>query len=312
MTDRRDPDLYISHLNGIKEDILQGGDFTDSIEKDIRTICSSADAMSSYLDLEIRYFTYIGLDDGDRETMKRIADLSGIDEYPCYLALLDMLTLKAEDVFRAKGLPRKVYYDTLKDIYIWEEVCLHKYGVKGISNTGWVSLLVKSDIIRLGRLEFHMIEYGGPEFSDCGVTVKKGDRVINVHIPEGSPFPREERYESYRMAYKTFGMAGRAVFVCDSWLLYEKQREFLFEGSNILDFMDDFNIVESKDASPSVNDDAWRIFGFDRDDGDLDSFPHDTRLQRCYLDWLKSGGSFGVGKGIFIHDGEKIISPKRG
>lgn len=49
------------------------------------------------------------------------------------------------------------------------------------------------------------------------------------------------------------------AFVCGSWLLYEGHREFLPENSNILRFMDDFDIIRSADKEKFG--DGWRVFG---------------------------------------------------
>jgi len=57
-------------------------------------------------------------------------------------------------------------------------------------------------------------------YEKCGNTLKRGDTVINFHIPSAGPLTDEKRLDSYKQAYKFFGgKDGEPMaFVCGSWL----------------------------------------------------------------------------------------------
>ena len=94
------------------------------------------------------------------------------------------------------------------------------------------------------------------------------------------------------------------LFCCGSWLLYPRHREFLPEKSNILRFLDDFEIVSW--AEKENFGDAWRVFGR-YSELPVEQLPRDTSLRRAYADWLAAGNKTGDGYGLFLFDGEKIV-----
>ncbi|MBR5619688.1 MAG: hypothetical protein IKW76_08130, partial [Clostridia bacterium] len=79
---------------------------------------------------------------------------------------------------------------------------------------------------------------------------------------------------------------------------------FLPPQSNILKFMDCFDIISSADSE--VFNDKWRIFANYKDAEPAD-LPRDTSLRRAFADRLLAGGKTGSGWGIFFFDGEKIL-----
>ena len=64
------------------------------------------------------------------------------------------------------------------------------------------------------------------------------------------------------------------VFVCHSWLLFLGNREILPAHLNMVDFINDFRILESYERDEFG--DKWRVFGadFEKPDAEL---PEDTR-----------------------------------
>ncbi|NLB36646.1 MAG: hypothetical protein GX824_05005, partial [Clostridiales bacterium] len=95
------------------------------------------------------------------------------------------------------------------------------------------------------------------------------------------------------------------IFCCGSWLLYPAHEFFLPKGSNILRFMHDFEIVRSRETDEFNN--AWRVFGRYAN-LPYNELPRNTSLRKAYANWLESGNKAGDGYGIFIFDGEKIIT----
>lgn len=93
---------------------------------------------------------------------------------------------------------------------------------------------------------------------------------------------------------------GRTVFYCNSRLLYPRNREIITPPSNILKFMDLFEIVQSHERT----DDLWRIFGT-QDTENHAALPEDTSLMRAFKRRLMSGVSVVCGCGFRI-EGEDI------
>lgn len=206
----------------------------------------------------------------------------------CFYALEE-----SREIYRAKGFSEDVFMQSLTDITIWAKVAKKYYGGWGMHEFEWVCRTLRSTVVRMGRLQFEPNVFKSREYTLCGRTLHRGDPVLNVHIPEGEPMPKEARTASYRQAADFFG---NDVFVCESYLLWPRQRDFLKKDSNILSFMDDFETVYS---CPNSGHDLWRIFGV-RDSFDPKELPRETSLQRAYAEMLEADGGIGSGYGVMI------------
>ena len=221
------------------------------------------------------------------------------------LAVCLLLTHVSHNIYREKGIDEEVYLDSMKDIWVWTKTCIDNRHHLGVYQYGWIRNFYTASIVRLGRLEFHIIRYNLDEpYTACGVTVQKGDPVINTHIPADGHMEPEDVQDAFRRAYRYFGMTGIAPFVCESWLLYPKNRLFCKPRSRMAAFLDCFTILESNDI-PNCGD-LWRVFGH-RPTYEPDTLPDDTPLRRQLKAHLKNGGTMGAGYGIFLHDGEKRV-----
>ena len=158
----------------------------------------------------------------------------------------------------------------------------------------------------LGRFQFEETGFDADYYEKCGVVLKRGDKVYNFHIPSAGPLTDEKRIDSYKQAYQFFGgKDGEPMaFVCGSWLLYDGHREFLPENSNILRFMDDFDIIRNQEREKFS--DGWRVFGR-YSDGPVDDLPEDTSIRRAFKQRLQQGKPTGYGYGVILFDGEKIL-----
>ena len=113
--------------------------------------------------------------------------------------------------------------------------------------------------------------------------------------------------DSYLKAYEFYKnrfVGGIVPFVCHTWLLYPPHRDFLPKDMNILSFMDDFLFINREDKQSFG--DAWRVFG-KAANKELSEWPTDTRLRYAYVEHLKKGGATGIGHGLILFDGEKIL-----
>ena len=87
------------------------------------------------------------------------------------------------------------------------------------------------------------------------------------------------------------------VFVCKSWLLFPKNKEFLRPTSNLALFMSDFTIVEIG----YYEDYSWRWRLFDTKESNIEKLPQNTSLQRMYIQLMKRGELTGWGYGVFVY-----------
>lgn len=232
--------------------------------------------------------------------VKEIVAKTGQNEDIVWFAMCVMLSETTYGIYAQRGISEDVFYDTMSDITIWTKVSRRDWGTWGLHNEfGWLSNHLRATLFRLGRLQFEIRKFRMPEYKKGNRAVHQGDPVMNIHIPEGDALTREKRYDSYRRAHEFFGMD---VFVCDTWLFYPRHEEFLQPGSNILEFMHDFEIIDSSEKTGDYSN-MWRIYGR-RDNYLAAELPRDTGMRRAYADWLEKENKTGSGYGVRFYDGE--------
>lgn len=244
------------------------------------------------------------------ERLGALAVLMGCSPYTMYFVFLLSLTENLKNQYDFLGIDEKTYWDTMLDLKCKMLECMECKGVPGSMNAPWLNGYFRLERIAYGRFAYEVCRYDRDEpfTMKNGHTVKKGDIYIGFHIPSsGVSLTDEVRSDSYKKAYehvKTLFPDGKVIFGCGSWLLFPKQREFLPKNSNILKFMDNFEIVESNESNSF--DDAWRIYG--RYAAlPCEKLPRDTGLRKAYAEWLCAGNKAGGAFGLFMFDGKKII-----
>ncbi len=245
-------------------------------------------------------------DGGVNKAMKKFAETlpCSEDQFALFFCLYNSYT--AKQVYIDHEIPLDIFYDSMNDILVWGEVCRRRTGRWGMLDYGWVQLVLKVELFKLGRFQFRLHKYHGNDFEVGGVKLKDGDPIIDFHIPEGDSVTKDKRMDAYKRAYKFFGQTGLAVFACDSWLFYDKHREFLSPKSNIIDFMNDFKYAHHKEYDRPQ--DMWRIFGHRRSYDNVDELPQNTGLQRAYAKWWGEHHTMGEAYGLFAFDGENILN----
>lgn len=236
-----------------------------------------------------------------------LADNMGLERDSVMLAVCLMLGADARERYDKAGISKEIYLDSMREITIWAKTCMKMRGHVGLYEYGWIINFLQISIVRLHRLEFHIIPFlKDRTWSKDGITICGRDPVINIHIPEDGSLNHDDVLESYRRAYRYFGCTGKRAFVCHSWLLYPGNYEFLSEDSNIRKFMDDFDIINRRDTK--WDGDLWRVFGPCFPCEDTSKLPRETKLQRDMIRYLNEHDyTTGNGYGIFLFDGEKII-----
>ncbi len=146
----------------------------------------------------------------------------------------------------AMSIPDSVIVDTFRDIVIWTENHTERTGGLYLGELSWLSLHLRMQLFRLGRLQFCM----GHAFRDIPeIGVSEGDPVLEMHIPRGGKLAMEACEASIRQAaaffarfFPDFPYKG---ITCWSWLLDDSLRNYLPETSSIIRFGNLFTKVYS-------------------------------------------------------------------
>lgn len=234
------------------------------------------------------------------ENIKQISKSADINEYTGALVLLLCLTKRLREYYCESGISEDIFRNTVLDLRYKLDECICVHGVLGTFVLKWFWGFFRLERFALGRLQFEIVRFGG-DYEIDGVSLTPDSLVINVHIPRtGTRLDRESVLESYRLAAEFYRaiLGDKIVFVCSSWLLFPKNRELLSPTSNLLAFMNDFDIYTSGEY---LNyGEVWRLFD-KAYDGDVTHLPADTSLRRAYIDLISRGEKTGWGKGVFVY-----------
>lgn len=186
-----------------------------------------------------------------------------------------------------------IFYDTMSDIRIWCE----NNGNKGLKNYAWIQNHLKSELFRLGRLQFQFYTCNNPLYDYSRLPFNKGEKTIFVHIPQGERLIYSDCVNSLKAAKAFFAEHfpdyDYKFFICESWLLYEDNWRFMKSGCNILQFQSLFDIVmSSTDDRQAIE----RIFGKRR--LIKKNYPENTSLQKSAKKFMLDGGKMGEGLGV--------------
>jgi hypothetical protein len=127
----------------------------------------------------------------------------------------------------------------------------------------------------------------------------KGDPVLNIHIPPGSPMAHDACGDSFRWAEEFFPShfpdRSFRAYCCDSWLLDTQLAEFLPPEANMARFQREMYLFQTIGSDENL---MRPIYGQVRQ---FQPAPKNTSLQRALNEFLESGGVLrGDGGGSFI------------
>lgn len=236
-----------------------------------------------------------------------LADETGENRLTMSMLLFILGAHPLYERYQKLDIPEWIFYNTMVDLRCKLFECRTMYGIWGNFVRSWHPRFYLPDRFALGRFQYEPEYFGADSYEKNGIVIGRGDPVINMHIPSCGAMTEETRMDSYRKAYdfyKNHFIKKVVPLVCHSWLLYPPQQDFLPESLNILGFMNDFDMIWKEDRDKF--DDAWRVFG-PAAEKDLSEWPKDTRLRKAYAEHLKKGGVTGIGYGIFLFDGGKIL-----
>ena len=116
------------------------------------------------------------------------------------LGVILSCAVKVKEKYTELGISDEIYYDTMSDIRIWCE----NNGNKGLKNYGWLQNHVKTELFRLGRLQFQLYECKNRTLLYNKLPFSYGEKLIYVHIPQGEKLNYDECVNSFRTAGEFF------------------------------------------------------------------------------------------------------------
>ena len=222
----------------------------------------------------------------------------GLRDYTSDLIVLLCLLPRAGEYYREHGIGEDVFFDSFSDLKFKNTECRLIKGFPGTFVPTWEILFFKLVLFSMGRLQFELVHFGG-FYSKDGRTLRPRSNVLNTHIPRtGTRLLPSECDAAFAKGLEFFraDLSGDPAAICSSWLLFPKNREFLRPDSNLVSFMDRFDLIGW--SYSSAYNDIWRLF--DTDEKDPAKLPADTSFRRAYIEYFKNGGRFGSGKGVFF------------
>ncbi len=284
-------------------------------------------------------------------------------------APLFSLLFCVEDMVRKmekRGLPFEIISDTLQGFDAEINDYFDMFGRSGMRiYVEWFMLFVKLKLIRIGRLNFEMMNFpekvrvyrkgddirilidgqymhkkgmvfgsngqdneedkfyadieikensviGYPvnKYGECETEkielcgydeiLRKGDKVLNVHIPAHEPFTYELCRESYAKAREIFEKFypeyEYKAFCCFSWMLEMRLCDIIKKKSNIIDFASDYI------AFPLLNDgkEVYTFLYHLEKPIPIDELPENSSMQSAVKEYLKAGNVFYQKGGIIL------------
>lgn len=181
-----------------------------------------------------------------------------------------MMCEALKERYAEKGIDENILMATLSDIGIWLDIWSEIKGELYLGELAWLQHHLSMKLFRLGRLQFCMNECHNdyPAYD-----LKKGEPVIEVHIPADGPLTREACEASFATAREFFAKYypdfHYRYFTCHSWLLDSTLEDFLRPESNIIGFQKMFTPVESKPSAAILR----YVFKWNTNERNLKSAP---------------------------------------
>jgi len=204
-----------------------------------------------------------------------------------YLYFCEELSRKYEE----KGIPEEILMASLvPDFPIMVKRCVCLTGKLGLLRAGWFNLHMNLKLYRLGRLQFCMHTC----YEDVpSKGLKKGDPVMDVHIPGEGPLDVDECQKSFDLCEKFFKKFFPDFkwdyYTCFSWVFDDVLENFLKEDSNILKFGKLFEPVHSVPADSILH--FMFKYGIESRD-EIKDIPAKSSFAQKVKDYALSGGEF--------------------
>lgn len=227
----------------------------------------------------------------------------GVHPYTSGLLIFMCLSKHLKQIYKEKGISDEIYHNSMLDLKYKLIECKLVKKIVGSFVAWWFPGFFELTRFALGRLQFEICDFAVDSYEKDGKRLKKGDKVINVHIPRSeTPIDKASCDDSYNQAKEFFKNEINdtpMAFVCHSWLLYPKTLEIFPKNSNTYRFAHEYDVIWATHDKEGDHCDAWRLFDMDYT-GNVNDYPEDTSLRRVYKEYLKNGGTTGEGYGVLF------------
>ncbi len=204
-----------------------------------------------------------------------------------------------KEEYEKRGIGEDILLDTLYDIVIWLAKWSDLEGKLYLGETEWIKRHLKMKLFKLGRLQFCM---AGAECDIPQKNIKKGDNILEIHIPSVGPLSNDECRESIKMAkeffkkyYPEYEYKG---FTCHSWLLDHNLKKHLDENTNIIKFQNMFEVIKD-DKSDAI---LKFVFKWNAKRENINEYACKTLFMEKIKESILSGETFHESYGILIEE----------
>ena len=195
---------------------------------------------------------------------ENIAKELSIHEYTVKFVLSICLSKISKEHYLNAGYSQELWHSRFFDLRYKLIECKLVMNIDGTFVANWFMRFFNLTRFGFKRLQFE-ISTSKVNFELNGNVIKVGDPVINIHIPRTetplSPIEFEQDFETAAHFFKDNFTRTQIPFVCHSWLLFSKLRDFLSSGSNILAFMNRFHTFPDDYLAEGEYHQIWRLFG---------------------------------------------------
>lgn len=232
------------------------------------------------------------------EKMKVLANDSDKNSGLTALTIYLIATKTTWGNYKKAGISHEIFIDTIKCLKRFSDEYKFRTGTLGFDEFYCIWKRIKCRIFRLGRLEFEILKWDRKDLYDnAECYVKNGEYVLNIHIPSGEKLLHEDCIASYQFAEHFFkNYFPQYTFkqrVCYSWLLGSWLKNILTPETGIIQFQNDFKLLEEDENNISV---IKRVFGKYYDNPS--DYPENTSLERSIRNMLMNGQPLTVGLGV--------------
>ena len=197
--------------------------------------------------------------------------------------------------YMKRGLSEELFLVNVKPIRDRIESTYKKKGNFALGDMDWYRMILEGRLFRLGRLQFGL---GRSPVDIPSKSVKKGDNVLQLHIPSGEKLGFDACLESINRAIslteKHFPDFEYRYITCLSWLLDGSVADLLGEGSNVLKFATLFEIVANNKSDSIIR----FVFGGGATREDLPNITPNGRFQTALKAEALAGREFFCPRGV--------------
>ncbi|MBD5494234.1 MAG: DUF5596 domain-containing protein [Lachnospiraceae bacterium] len=181
------------------------------------------------------------------------------------------------DIYKAKGISDKIYFDTMKCYTRFINETFRITGRLYFDRYWWTTRQAGCHLFRIGELEYEIMHIDN-------------DIIINLHIPSDadfSPHAVDNSLECSRIFFaEYYPEIADKKYCCHSWLLDSQLKEMLSEESNIINFQKRFEIYDKGEVDTEFIEWLYNT----KATTDYKTLPENTTLQRNMKAYLISGG----------------------